>query len=105
MAPAAHGTELRLADPARAAQTAGGRRLVARRYAASRETKRIAAAMGAWRAAVSQTRLRRARRFRATEVASRKARVRATRLARDARAEGDADGASSPARTAFVFQT
>ena len=69
---------------ARAAQTAGGRRLVARRYAMSRETKRVASAMRAWRAAVAQTRLRWARRFRNIEVASRKARVLGTRQTRDA---------------------
>ena len=69
---------------ARAAQTAGGRRLVARRYAASRATKRVASAMRAWRAAVAQTRLRWARRFRNIEVASRKARVLGTRQTRDA---------------------
>ena len=69
---------------ARAAQTAGGRRLVARRYAATRATKRVASAMGAWRAAVAQTRLRWARRFRNIEVASRKARVLGTRQTRDA---------------------
>jgi hypothetical protein len=69
---------------ARAAQTAGGRRLVARRYAMSRATKRVASAMRAWRAAVAQTRLRWARRFRNIEVASRKARVLGTRQTRDA---------------------
>ena len=69
---------------ARAAQTAGGRRLVARRYAMSRATKRVASAMRAWRAAVAQTRLRWARRFRNIEVASRKARVLGTRHTRDA---------------------
>lgn len=69
---------------ARAAQTAGGRRLVARRYAASRATKRVASAMRAWRAAVAQTRLRWARRFRNIEVASRKTRVLGTRQTRDA---------------------
>ena len=69
---------------AHAARAAGGARLVATRFAASRRRARLDAAARAWRGVVEETGRRRARRARAADVALRKARVRVTRVARDA---------------------
>ena len=69
---------------AHAARTAGGARLVATRFAASRRRARLISAARAWRGVVEETGRRRARRARAADAAARKARVRVTRVARDA---------------------
>ena len=69
---------------AHAARTAGGARLVATRFAASRRRARLISAARAWRGVVEETGRRRARRARVVEAAARKARVRVTRVARDA---------------------
>jgi len=67
-----------------AARAAGGARLVATRFAAARRRARLNAAARAWRGVVEETGRRRALRARAADVAARKARVRVTRVARDA---------------------
>ena len=69
---------------AHAARTAGGARLIATRFAASRRRARLISAARAWRGVVEETGRRRARRARAADAAVRKARVRVTRVARDA---------------------
>ena len=67
-----------------AARAAGGARLVATRFAAARRRARLNAAARAWRGVVEETGRRRALRARAADLAARKARVRVTRVARDA---------------------